>query len=268
MNINELIQDNISKTPEQGGCCCGGLGKSYPDTSKIENPKTNNDEISAEFLDELEKYVKKLGILHIGYLNDLEKHHLNNPEYDYNNAIVLTIEMDERILEEGAGDIAQEYNDQLYEHFGNLTYQVSDYIRKEGYKTLVAHPYEEIVDFSKLGEAAGLGAIGKSGLLISPEHGPKQKISAILVKIENLPEREYKYQWIRKYCDYCGRCVKFCPQKAIIDFKTMNNISFDSSKCIGCSQGCTECIKTCPFYNKGYIETRKKYDKIISRVKK
>ena len=41
--------------------------------------------------------------------------------------------------------------------------------------------------FSQLGQKAGLGCIGQSGLLISPELGPRQKISAIFVSIANLP---------------------------------------------------------------------------------
>ena len=150
-------------------------------------------------LEKLEKYGKELGILNIGYLNDLKKHQIKkNTGKDFNNAIILTMEMDQRILEEGPSDKAKEYNYQLYEHFKNITYKINNYIENEGFQTIVAIPNSDLIDFTKLGEAAGLGTIGNNGLLISPEHGPKQKISAILVKIENLPEREYKYQWINK----------------------------------------------------------------------
>ena len=74
--------------------------------------------------------------------------------------------------------------------------------------------------FSQLGEIAGLGCIGQSGLLISPELGPRQKISAIFVSITNLPVRDNnKFSWITDYCDKCGKCIKACPEKAIIEKK-------------------------------------------------
>lgn len=264
MNIENLKQNNITKT-KPNTCCCQGLGQTYENLSQIENPKTNKTQTNPETLKKIENYAKTLNISNISYANNINQYYLKNTNTEYTNAIILTIEMDQKILEAGAGNTAQEYNDQLYYKFGNITYQISDYIRNLGYQTLVAHPKEDLIDFSKIGEKAGLGAIGKSGLLISPEHGPKQKISAILVKIENLPIKANHYTWIKEYCTYCRRCVKFCPQNAIKDSKTNTNEKLDSNKCIGCTQGCTECIKTCPFYNKGYNETKEKYEKIKSR---
>ncbi|MBX7077208.1 MAG: 4Fe-4S binding protein [Methanobacteriaceae archaeon] len=222
----------------------------------------NTTKTTLEFLEKLEKYGKELGILNIGYLNDLKKHQIKkNTGKDFNNAIILTMEMDQRILEEGPSDKAKEYNYQLYEHFKNITYKINNYIENEGFQTIVAIPNSDLIDFTKLGEAAGLGTIGNNGLLISPEHGPKQKISAILVKIENLPEREYKYQWIKEHCKDCKECVKNCPEDALIE--KQDHVILDSDKCIGSKQGCGECIKSCPIYNKGYIETLKEYKKGI-----
>ena len=34
---------------------------------------------------------------------------------------------------------------------------------------------------------------------------------------------------------------------------------------IGCSEGCTECIKACPFYEKGYNKVHEKYKKIKNK---
>lgn len=132
---------------------------------------------------------------------------------------------------------------------------------------MVAHPREETIDFSHLAQKAGMGAIGKSGLLISPKKGPNQKIAAILVNIENLPLLNCnKHEWISRYCNYCNSCVKACPQEALIINRKNKNVEFIADLCIGCTKGCVECIKACPFYKKGYEHVFKKYKKLKAKL--
>ena len=77
-----------------------------------------------------------------------------------------------------------------------------------------------------------MGFIGKSGLLITPESGPRQKISAIFASIENLPVKEdNEHAWIPDYCEKCGKCIKACPEKALIETETCcggKEVEFDA----------------------------------------
>ncbi len=109
----------------------------------------------------------------------------------YSNAIVLTMEMDKEIIETPPGIEAQKLNDSAYKKLGDISYKLSDYLRENVYETEVAHPYGGLVKFSQLGQKAGLGWIGQSGLLISPDLGPRQKISAIFVSVVNLPTNRF-----------------------------------------------------------------------------
>ncbi|MEN4006609.1 MAG: 4Fe-4S binding protein [Methanobacteriaceae archaeon] len=136
----------------------------------------------------------------------------------------------------------------------------------------MAHPFEGVVNYSLLGQYANLGYIGKSNLLITPELGPRLKISAIFVSIANLPIKEdNKHSWIPEYCDKCSKCAKKCPEKALIQIEGRDGdkeIEFVQELCIGCSQGCAYCIKLCPFDQKGYNHIKNRFDKMNARLKK
>ena len=211
-----------------------------------------------------------MGIVNIGYTR-VNPELVNTEEPIYTNAIVLTLEMGEDIIETPPGSKAQELNDATYKKMGNITYALSDFIRSQGFATQVAHPYGSMLNFSPLGQEAGLGWIGQSGLLITPELGPRQKISAILTSIENLPVKTHnEHSWIPEYCEKCGKCIRACPEKALIERKTCcgnKEIEFIQARCIGCTQGCTYCIESCPFDEKGYAHVKDIFDRINARLK-
>ena len=239
-------------------CCSDEI--LFEDLSKVKNPTEPKQTITLKFLKEFESYLEEYDI---GYVNGISKLFLHDYKFDFDSAIVISYEMYQEILDVGAGKKAEELNDELYEHFGKITYKISDYLRKNGYETYVAHPREEKINFSALAKKANMGNIGKSGLFISPKFGPKQKIAAILINIENLPQSESKYEWMREYCEYCNSCIRKCPEKALSYLN--NETRLNENICIGCSEGCTECIKACPFYEKGYNKVHEKYKKIKNK---
>lgn len=58
---------------------------------------------------------------------------------------------------------------------------------------------------------AGLGCIGKSNLLVTPEHGPRVRLRAVFVDAELAPTGPVDFDPCRD-CD--ARCRKACPQNA------------------------------------------------------
>jgi len=117
--------------------------------------------------------------------------------------------------------------------------QLSSLLQREGYSALPIPASKRIDDericaaFShKLGaHLAGLGWIGKSCLLITPEVGPRVRwatvlTDALLVKTgEPMDER----------CDDCAECVGICPVNAFTGKPFKDNesreVRFDASKC-------------------------------------
>ncbi len=261
--------DETGKPPEEiEECSCGG---EFPDKSLVDNPKNPKTAAYNGFFDEFEQFAHSMGIVSIGYVHTDSDWANTEEPLSYLNAIVLTLEMGKDIIVAPPGPKAQELNDATYAKFGQITYALSDFIRAKGFATQVAHPYGDLVSFSPLGQEAGMGWVGQSGLLITPELGPRQKISAIFTSIENLPFKTTEdYSWIIDYCEKCGKCIKACPEKALIETESCcggKETQFIQNRCIGCSQGCTSCIEACPFDQKGYEHVKTRFDKMNAKLK-
>lgn len=254
--------------PVEGcGCSCGG---EHPDESAIDNPEKVKTRCEDDFIQKFENYAHSIGITAVGYTQISYELIIGDEPIVYPDTIVLAMEMDEKILETPTGPEAQKLNDQAYEKLGNITYKLSDYLRENGFGTQVAHPYGSWVNFSALGQKAGMGYMGKSGLLITPELGPREKISAIFTSIENLPVREHeKYRWIREYCDKCGKCIRACPEKALIEKDCYGDkeVEFRRKLCRGCSEGCTYCVEVCPFNREEYGNIKNRFDRMNARLR-
>lgn len=257
---------------EDAGCGCGCGATEYVDVdaSLIANPDKPKFVVDEKFINEFENYAHSMGIKSIGYTQITPELLITDKFIQYPHAIVLAMEMDKEIIETDPGPEANELNNLAYEKLGNITYKLSDYLRENGFATEVAHPFGNLINFSVLGQKAGIGYMGKSGLLITPELGPRQKISAIFVSIANLPVKDNnEHSWIPNYCDKCGKCVKACPEKALIEKEDLNGnkeAEFVQERCIGCSQGCTYCIEDCPFDKKGYEHVKNRFDKMSSKL--
>ena len=205
-------------------------------------------------LEDFEDYAKTLDIFKVTYTK-IEVD--DNPEIKYENVIILAIEMDENIIKTGPSKRAKELNKLFYEKFRKITEKLSEYLENNGVKTQIAYPNERFLDLPYLGQKAGLGYIGKSGLLITPEFGSKIKLAGMLTSIDDSifnksNESDNNHKWIKQYCEDCGECIESCESEALIKIDGDDIAELSESKCIGSDEGCTYCIEKCPFNEKGY----------------
>lgn len=102
-------------------------------------------------------------------------------------------------------------------------------------------PPNVIPDIRYAAVAAGLGEIGRCGLLLTPRYGPLQQLATILTDAPIEPDPIFEGQ----ICDQCGECVRQCPHNALsedtveitVAGKTMAVSRLDVSKCIHCGSG-------------------------------
>ena len=99
-----------------------------------------------------------------------------------------------------------------------------------------------MVSLRVIGCAAGLGELGQSKLLLTPQFGPRQRVFAVLTDAMLAPDPLLA----EGVCDNCGSCAKGCPADAIprertieleIGNRTFSHADVDFAKCVHCHQG-------------------------------
>jgi epoxyqueuosine reductase QueG len=170
-------------------------------------------------------------------------------------ARVLAMEMDKEAIEKAPSQATLNMVFGTYDELGVAANQIAGFLRDQGFGAQADHPLGGLVLFPPLAQKAGIGWVGKHGLLITPEFGPRLRLAAVYTNIENLPFSEKNdHGWIEDYCRVCGICVKMCPPKAIFEEAIIHEsgrITQISQR--GCFEyfaqyfGCSVCIKVCPF---------------------
>lgn len=108
--------------------------------------------------------------------------------------------------------------------------------------------YKGHISHKAVARLAGLGWIGRSGLLVNPQYGARARYATVLTDLE-LPYGAP----VDGNCGRCTRCVTSCPGRAIGD----DAADFDLARCVETidlvrrtenigSKICGICVKACP----------------------
>ncbi len=108
---------------------------------------------------------------------------------------------------------------------------------------------------------AGLGWIGKNGMLISKDFGSYTFLSELVISIE----LDYDSPLAKNLCGSCVRCMQACPTKAIttpcvvdarkcISYQTIEHKGELNGSLHGWLFGCDICQQACPWNIKAKIE--------------
>lgn len=181
------------------------------------NPRLGKTSIDAEALAELEAYAKTLGVSDIGYTRVDPRHIFRGFRVLYPNAIVFAIEMDREKIRTAPsiGSFIEVFR--TYLEVGRAVNQIADFLRERGFNACAGPAVGGEVNYIPVARDAGLGEVGKNGLLITRANGPRVRLATMYTDIENLPFGEHRaeFSWIPDYCETCNACVEKCPADAI-----------------------------------------------------
>jgi epoxyqueuosine reductase len=110
---------------------------------------------------------------------------------------------------------------------------------------------EGVISYKHAAEAAGLGNIGMSSLLVTEKYGPRVQLTVCLTEAA-LKSTAGK---IQKNCQYCNVCVLKCPAKALERPKAGEAYALNKYACrtyVEAAGGCSECMRVCPVASPRY----------------
>ncbi len=179
----------------------------------------------------------------------------------YKFAIVMAIEMDYKKI--AASDIEASTATGLgYSKMAFVSSLLAQFIRNSGYQAI---PCGNDTTLSiPLAIDAGLGELGRNGLLITRQFGPRVRLCKVLTDLPLKPDKPIDFG-LQEFCEKCKKCLENCPVHAISKEKTANAITMSSNSGIlkwpvngemcfrfWCETGidCNICIKVCPFNKK------------------
>ncbi|MBW1695491.1 MAG: epoxyqueuosine reductase [Deltaproteobacteria bacterium] len=139
---------------------------------------------------------------------------------------------------------------------GRLTkaiYDMAKLFRNQGFRALPLPPsgiptdqrtLVSIFSYKHAAVSAGLGTIGRSGLLITRKFGPRVRLCALLTDapLEQSPVPQ------ESYCKDCHACIRVCPAHALEtpndgEFYSINKFACRSYRGVGFT--CSMCMKVC-----------------------
>lgn len=214
----------------------------------------------------IKQWCIKIGAVSVG-ITELKDYHLysyggrlNNygekVELNHKYAIAMTLEMDKFMMDPAPkGSVVME-SAQQYLNSGVMAVQVAEFIRSLGYpaKAHIDGRYQVVCPL--IARDAGLGEIGRMGLLMTPELGPRVRIAVVTTDVPLLTDSRNRDESVLYFCAHCKKCADTCPSRAIsfddrqeIDGVSRWQISQEKCYTYWCEAGtdCGRCIKVCPY---------------------
>ena len=168
---------------------------------------------------------------------------------NYKYAIVMGVQYGKFGIKTTGDEVALFLEEIAFKLMMNLT-------ENERYAALIIHTEDEfdpknrmgLMSLKALAKESGIGWMGRSLLVVSPNYGPVHRIVAILTDMPLVASGK-----IANNCKDCYLCIEKCPYSALKIAQFTNQPKsredvLDINKCNGDS-GCKVCITICPWLN-------------------
>ncbi len=154
---------------------------------------------------------------------------------------------------------------------------LSYYICELGYNARNHMDGNYLVVAPRVAEEAGLGEIGRMGLLVTKKFGSRIRLGVVTTDMELIPDEADRFG-IKEFCDICKKCARMCPGKAISndpqeEVDGLLRWKIDQEKCYkvwrSVGTDCGVCLSTCPFsqeVDEELVEKMKGNEEVIDEI--
>ncbi len=233
------------------------------DGKPVGEPQLFNETDISEYI---KKWAKKLGALDVG-ITTLENYHIYSHtgrgihygkeiELKHKLAIAFTVEMDFEFTSTGPQAPIVMESGQQYLNAGIIAVQLAAFIRNLGHEARAHIDANYQVVCPLVAKDAGLGEIGRMGLLMTPNQGPRVRIGVVTTNLPLQIDERKDDESVIGFCNICKKCADTCPSQAISkeDRKNIDGVKrwqINQEKCFQfwCISGtdCGRCLSVCPY---------------------
>ena len=179
----------------------------------------------------------------------------------FENTIVMAVEMDAESIATSPAVPAAVATGVGYSKVAFILACMGEFIRNLGYGAIQCG--NDTALSIPLAIDAGLGELGRNGLLITPQYGPRVRLCKLFTDLPLEPDEPIEFG-VREFCKKCKLCAKNCKAHAIsmddepsFEVKCRSNnlgalkwyVNAELCYQFWCENGidCSTCIKVCPY---------------------
>lgn len=223
---------------------------------------------AAQWTEYLREWGTDLGACDIGF-TELRDYHLYSHvgrgddygqpvDLNHRYAIALTVEMDRDVMKTAPNAPVVSESARRYFDSGAIAVQLALFIRRMGYPARAHIDASYNVICPLVARDAGLGEIGRMGLLMTPRQGPRVRIAVVTtdMPLETVSVQKVGDPTMIAFCDICKKCAVTCPGQAIpmesrYNYHGSHRWQISSEDCFTywCRAGtdCGRCMSVCPY---------------------
>jgi reductive dehalogenase len=130
-------------------------------------------------------------------------------------AIVFALPMEISMIAASPKPPVYVETERKYLEVGKIALLVSDFIRRMGYSArahIAGSNYQAVLP--PMGWKAGLGEIGRIGILITEKYGPRVRLGMVTTDLP-LSVNSPRVFGVQDFCQKCQKCATNCPVQAI-----------------------------------------------------
>jgi reductive dehalogenase len=175
---------------------------------------------------------------------------------EHRYAIAFTVEMDYEMMGPAPEAATVMESARQYVEAAKIALQLCYFLRHLGHpaRAHIDGNYQVIAPL--VARDAGLGEIGRMGLLMTPELGPRVRLGVVTTDLEMIPDGRKDGRAVIDFCNICLKCAENCPSRSI-SFEERQEIDgafrwrIDADSCFRywntVGTDCGRCVTVCPY---------------------
>ncbi len=174
---------------------------------------------------------------------------------DHPRAIVVAAEMDHDMVRHAPESPTTTETAFKYFEVAKVAMLTARYINMLGYEARAHVDGNYRVMCGPIAVDAGLGELGRLGLIITPEYGPRVRLAVVTTNLPLVADEPIHFG-VQHFCDFCKKCAENCPSQSIEAghksvYRGVEKWQSDQDGCYRFwrMQGsdCAVCVKVCPY---------------------